>query len=240
MNTIPILSEIIADYPEFSGIHPIADCFPMKPDAEFWELVENIRKDGVVDPILREKGTNLLIDGRNRLLALSITNSLFRVADVEPGFIMATVVAKNLHGKQHTASQRAMIAAEIANCQNSDTTLTKAAQTMKVSRESVSIARRVKRTSPRTAAKVKAGKISLNEADEQTRPRIKNPVIPSEPEAPEKSAAQQLKELTPQRFQKVLDELEAMIPADADHKKFGVIANEFVKRQMNFKKSAGV
>jgi alpha/beta superfamily hydrolase len=44
------------------------------------------------------------------LLALSITNSLFRVADVEPGFIMATVVAKNLHGKQHTASQRAMIA----------------------------------------------------------------------------------------------------------------------------------
>jgi protein gp37 len=110
MNTIPILSEIIADYPEFSGIHPIADCFPMKPDAEFWELVENIRKDGVVDPILREKGTNLLIDGRNRLLALSITNSLFRVADVEPGFIMATVVAKNLHGKQHTASQRAMIA----------------------------------------------------------------------------------------------------------------------------------
>jgi len=110
MNTIPILSEIIADYPEFSGIHPIADCFPMKPDAEFWELVENIRKDGVVDPILREKGTKLLIDGRNRLLALSITNSLFRVADVEPGFIIATVVAKNIHGKQHDASQRGMIA----------------------------------------------------------------------------------------------------------------------------------
>jgi protein gp37 len=110
MNTIPILSEIIADYPEFSGIHPIADCFPMKPDAEFWELVENIRKDGVVDPILREKGTKLLIDGRNRLLALSITNSLFRVADVEPGFVIATVVAKNIHGKQHDASQRGMIA----------------------------------------------------------------------------------------------------------------------------------
>jgi protein gp37 len=51
-----------------------------------------------------------LIDGRNRLLALSITNSLFRVADVEPGFIIATVVAKNIHGKQHDASQRAMIA----------------------------------------------------------------------------------------------------------------------------------
>ena len=83
MNTIPILSEIIADYPEFSG---------------------------VVDPLLREKGTNLLIDGRNRLLALSITNSLFRFADVEPGFVIATVVAKNIHGKQHNASQRAMIA----------------------------------------------------------------------------------------------------------------------------------
>jgi hypothetical protein len=37
------------------------------------------------------------------------TPDLF-AAVVEPGFIMATVVAKNLHGKQHTASQRAMIA----------------------------------------------------------------------------------------------------------------------------------
>ena len=31
MNIIPKIEEIIGDYPEFSGIHPIANAFPMKP-----------------------------------------------------------------------------------------------------------------------------------------------------------------------------------------------------------------
>jgi len=111
MKTIPKIQDIIQDFPEFEGVHPIADVFPMKPDDEFWELVEHIRANGVASELMREKGTNLLIDGRNRLLAISITQSLFEVVDIEPEYVLAHVTASNLHAKKFDANQKAMIGA---------------------------------------------------------------------------------------------------------------------------------
>ncbi len=113
MKTIPKIEDVIKDYPEFTGVHPIANAFPMKPDDEFWELVEHIRENGVANDLMREKGTGLLIDGRNRLLALSITGSLFEVVDIEPEHVLAFVTAENLHAKKFDASQKAMIAASL-------------------------------------------------------------------------------------------------------------------------------
>jgi protein gp37 len=113
MKTIPNIEEVILDYPEFTGIHPIANAFPMKPDDEFWELVDHIGTVGVAEKLMREKGTGLLIDGRNRLLAVSITQSLFEIEDVEPDLVLAFVTAKNLHAKKFSASQRAIIAARL-------------------------------------------------------------------------------------------------------------------------------
>ena len=109
MKTIPKIEDIIRDYPEFEGVHPIANVFPMKPDDEFWELVDHIRANGVASELMREKGTNLLIDGRNRLLAISITQSLFEVVDIEPEFVLAHVTASNLHAKKFDTNQKAMI-----------------------------------------------------------------------------------------------------------------------------------
>jgi protein gp37 len=111
MKIIPKIQDIIQDFPEFDGVHPIADVFPMKPDDEFWELVEHIRANGVASELMREKGTNLLIDGRNRLLAISITQSLFEVVDIEPEYVLAHVTASNLHAKKFDANQKAMIGA---------------------------------------------------------------------------------------------------------------------------------
>jgi len=76
---------------------------------------------------------------------------------------------------------------------------------------------------------------------------LPNPVLPPDAketiEVPMKFPAvslltvlpQKATQLTPKRFQELLDELEAMIPADCDHAKFGVIANKMAERQMNFK-----
>ena len=75
--TIPTITEVLSLYTEFTGLHPIAEIFPMKSDEEFADLVRHIEANGVVEKILREKGTGLLVDGRNRLLACSITHSLF-------------------------------------------------------------------------------------------------------------------------------------------------------------------
>lgn len=113
MKTIPRIEDVIQDYPEFDGIHPLADVFPMKPDDEFWELVEHIRQNGVASELMREKDTKLLIDGRNRLLAISITQSLFEVVDIEPQYVLAHVTASNLHAKKFSADQKAMIASKL-------------------------------------------------------------------------------------------------------------------------------
>jgi len=113
MKIIPKIEDIIGDYPEFDGVHPIASAFPMKPDDEFWELVDHIQENGVASELMREKGTNLLIDGRNRLLAISITQSLFEVVDIEPEHVLAYVTANNLHAKKFSTDQKAMIAAKL-------------------------------------------------------------------------------------------------------------------------------
>jgi protein gp37 len=110
MKIIPKINEIISDFPEFTGIHPIANVFPMQQPEDFWELVENIKITGLLHKIRREKETGLLIDGRNRLLACSITGTLFEVEDVPSNRVLDVVVADNLLTKKFDASVRAMVA----------------------------------------------------------------------------------------------------------------------------------
>lgn len=113
MKTIPKIEDIIQYYPEFEGVHPLANALPMKSDEDFWELVEHIRENGVGNKLMREKGTNLLIDGRARLIALDITGSLFEVEETEPEYVLAHITANNLHAKKISTDQKAMIAAKL-------------------------------------------------------------------------------------------------------------------------------
>lgn len=113
MKPIPQIEEIIKFYPEFEGVHPLADAFPMKSEDEFWELVEHIRENGVAYPLLKEKGTNLLVDGRARLLALDITGSLFEVEETDPEFVLAHLTASNLHAKSLTSEESAQVKAKL-------------------------------------------------------------------------------------------------------------------------------
>jgi hypothetical protein len=92
--------------------HPAAQLFPMMPDAELSELAEDIRKNGLLEPIILLGG--MVLDGRNRLSAC-------RRAGVEPRFEIAAeiasptlyVVSKNIHRRHLTTSQRAAIAVEM-------------------------------------------------------------------------------------------------------------------------------
>jgi hypothetical protein len=113
MREIPKIEDVLPDYPEFTGIHPIANIFPMKPQDEFWELVEHIREAGLKNKLFREKGTGLLIDGRSRLLAVSITGSLFEIEDINPLSVLDAVIAVNLHAKKFDFSRIATIAEEV-------------------------------------------------------------------------------------------------------------------------------
>ncbi len=97
-------------------IHPVADLFPMLPNAELRELAASIKKNGLLEPITM-KGKQV-VDGRNRLAACEI-------AGVKPTFsqwkaargvtVEAWIIAKNLNRRHLDESQRARLAVRLAD-----------------------------------------------------------------------------------------------------------------------------
>jgi hypothetical protein len=93
-------------------IHPICRLFPMLSENELEGLAEDIRRRGLLEPIMLLDGQ--VLDGRNRLEAC-------RRAGVEPQYMewrgddspLAWAIAKNLRRRQFNASQRAVLALEV-------------------------------------------------------------------------------------------------------------------------------
>ena len=93
--------------------HPAAGAFPLLEGDELQELADDIRAQGLLEPIVVHEG--MILDGRNRQRACEL-------AGVEPRYQewvsngrtpLEFVVAKNLHRRHLTPAQRAAIAAEL-------------------------------------------------------------------------------------------------------------------------------
>ena len=104
------VSKVSVETPEE---HPYAALFPMVQGDEMRELAENIKTNRLLDPIVRYQGK--ILDGRQRLAAC-------KLAGVEPRFVefegdnaaaVQFVLAKNIHRRNLTKSQRAAIAADL-------------------------------------------------------------------------------------------------------------------------------
>jgi hypothetical protein len=111
-------------------VHPAANLFPKMSEAELRELGEDIKKNGLLVPVVvwkNDKGETLLLDGRNRLAAMELVGQcvisdraihlgdecyLFDRLDspVDP---YAYVIAANLHRRQLTDEERRKVIAKI-------------------------------------------------------------------------------------------------------------------------------
>lgn len=93
-------------------IHPAANWLPQLPDAEYWELRDDIGTRGLREPILVKDGH--VVDGRHRLRAC-------RELGIEPTFleydgdgdIIAEILSRNIFRRHLTADQRAMLVAKL-------------------------------------------------------------------------------------------------------------------------------
>ncbi|NIV34240.1 MAG: ParB N-terminal domain-containing protein [Anaerolineae bacterium] len=97
-------------------LHRVARLFPDMTTQQFNDLVEDIRKNGQIEPILLCSGK--IADGRHRYKAcnkLKIEAKMVRWEDVRPSkdaSIVDYVISRNLRRRHLTKSQRAAIATE--------------------------------------------------------------------------------------------------------------------------------
>ena len=160
-------------------VHPVADLFPLMDDQAFKELTDDIKQNGLRSPIIIHEGA--LLDGRNRKRVCDLIGIKPVYKDWEPKsegdtplkFILST----NLVRRHLTESQRAMIAADLANMPkykhkadgsidtSAQISQADAANRMNVSKSSVKRAAKVKKKSPELAERVREGKVPVSKAE---------------------------------------------------------------------------
>lgn len=168
--------------------HPYAKLFPMMGEAEIEAMAEDIRANGQRLPCLKSRD-DLLIDGRNRSAACALAGvePKFETFDGDDAAILKLVLSLNLPRRHLTESQRAMVAADLANLprgagghtgnrENAEgnpkgpigtpsATVSEAAEKLKVGKRSVKRARKVKeKATPEVSQAVRDGKVSVTKA----------------------------------------------------------------------------
>lgn len=185
-------TEIIRYYPEITGIHEAANLFPLIEGEDFESLCQDIKKRGLSQPITIWKDGSLL-DGRNRLLACYKTHQEVILDRYEGDDPAAFSLSANLHRRQLTAGQKAVIALQLekeyakqakkAQGQRSDLkrkanietdprqskSAEKAAKAVGVGGTAVRQAKAVSESNPELLEEVKAGTISIDKAYKQAK-----------------------------------------------------------------------
>ena len=153
--------------------HLISELFPRVSPAELAELVEDIAKNGLQNPITLFEGK--ILDGRHRYDACGIAEVAPRFSEYEGTDPLGFVLSGNLRRRHLTDSQRAMVAAKLENMQqgrpeikpaNVHVKRAEAAKTLDVSERSVANAKKILKQSPALSKQVENGKITVHAATE--------------------------------------------------------------------------
>ena len=168
--------------------HPAADLFPLMPDDELQALADDIAANGLNQRIVMYDGR--ILDGRNRALACEMAGvEIQTIQWDDPGCgPVAWVVSQNVRRRHLTATQRAALAvdllpeleAEAKDRQGKRTDLESqdlvqkvapsgkardaAADLVQVNRQYVSDAKKIAAESPELLSQMRAGEISLRDA----------------------------------------------------------------------------
>lgn len=176
-------------------VHPVAALFPFITGEAFREFVEDIRVNGQREPVVLDESGRLL-DGRNRARACQVLGIDVRETRYTGDDAEAWIISHNIHRRHLTESQRAMVAAKLANLRKGgrdgsrtdppiggspDAPVSKvatadAAKALNVSPRSVDRARQIRdHGTPELQADVETGALTVNKAEEIIRAANKQP-----------------------------------------------------------------
>ncbi|MRX33189.1 ParB/RepB/Spo0J family partition protein [Aminobacter sp. MDW-2] len=153
--------------------HEYADIFPWIEGDAYRALVDDIRKNGVLEPIVMLDGA--ILDGRNRYMAARELGIEYPVVEYQGTDPLGFVISHNLTRRHLTESQRGMVTAKLAKLPKganqhseispSSITQAQAAEMLNVSIDTAKFARRVEeRGTPELAKAVEQGKVSVSAA----------------------------------------------------------------------------
>lgn len=154
--------------------HPISEVFPMLNETELLELAEDIKANGLREPIwLYDKQ---VLDGRNRFLACQRAKIKPRFRNYDGPDPIGFVVSLNIHRRHLSDAQKGYAAAKIANLRKgqkkadaptgaSALTQSEAAKAVGTSRRNVQRASKLlENGSPELNAAVERGEVSMAKA----------------------------------------------------------------------------
>lgn len=98
--------------------HPLASIFPLIEGQAYQDLMNDVMKHGVREPVWLYEGQ--ILDGRNRFRAATAMGVKFETRAYEGDDAAAFVVSLNLHRRHLTESQRAVVAGKLANLKAGD------------------------------------------------------------------------------------------------------------------------
>jgi ParB-like chromosome segregation protein Spo0J len=130
-------------------MHELCTAFPLMKNDQFMALVKDIRENGLLEPITLYKGK--ILDGRNRYTACvnAMIEPVFEEYDGDDP--LAFVISRNLSRRHLDESQRAMVAAKLANMKEG-----RPSETLQICRVSQSAAAEKLNVSTRSVADAKA------------------------------------------------------------------------------------
>lgn len=148
-----------------------ADVFPMMADDELAELAEDIKENGLRDPIVLAEfdGKTMLVDGRNRRAACELAGIEPETRALNGEDPTAFVLSANIHRRHMTKGQRAMAVAKVL--ETNTISVSAAARESNLNRTRVAQANTVLRYAPDHADSVLSGAVSLDEAYRTARDR---------------------------------------------------------------------
>jgi N6-adenosine-specific RNA methylase IME4 len=158
------------------NFHPLSELFPLMQGREFDELVADVKTNGLREPIWIYQGQ--ILDGRNRWRACEQAQLAHRpMREYTGDDPVSFVISLNLHRRHLNESQRADVAAALANMRQGERTdiepsanlqkvsVSKAAELLNVSERSVHSAGKVQREgTPELRTAVQAGRVSVSVA----------------------------------------------------------------------------
>jgi N6-adenosine-specific RNA methylase IME4/ParB-like chromosome segregation protein Spo0J len=102
------------------AFHPLANLFPLIEGDAFDDLMADIAANGLQEPI--ELLGDAILDGRNRYRAALAVGATVHTRQFRGSDPLAYVMSKNLHRRQLSQSQRALVAARVATMSQGERT----------------------------------------------------------------------------------------------------------------------